>query len=355
MSGVGLRTEAFEGNICAVRVIGVNDVGLEIARANNGVMRDIWVDNCGTDSSPAVRIRSVDGVGSASHTNNQDIYNLHIERAPETALSIGGTGATGAQVQWVRFYGLHIESPEDSVSKPGNRLPLVRIFNVQGVDFVSPMIFGGPGFLIEHDQVTLVKPDAGGVRIMGGALVGQGERNVSAGLIHLLAGDSFWLNGTALTRYTETAIRIDAGYGAGAWLNPSSWEDGTEVVGDARATRMPFVVLGDQVVSGHVCSDGRTAAVRTLSPATSNASIVGDDVKGVLEFQVSASPANGGQVAVQFTRKFSVAPVVTMTPLNAAAAMVQAYVEASETGFTLSCAQEPRGPELLRFAYHVLG
>lgn len=354
MPGVGLRTEAFEGNIRAVRVIAVSDVGLEIARANNGVMRDIWVDNCGTDSSPAVRVRSVSGAGSASHTNNQDVYNMHIERSPETALSIGGTGEDGAQVQWLRFYGLHIESPEDSVDDPGNRLPLVRIFNVQGIDFIAPMIFGGPGYLIEHDQVNLVKPDAGGVRIMGGALVGQGERNASRGLVHLLAGDSFWLNGTSLSRYTEAAIQIADSYGPGAWVSPSTWDEGTEPLRDDRRRRKPFTIQGDQIVRGHVGSDGPPVTAEALGPSATRASVAGDDVKGVLEIQVSATPVADALAMVQFSRHYTSGPVVTMTPLSAAAAVAQAYVTASPEGFTVSCAQPPGASATLRFAYQVL-
>lgn len=354
-SGTDLYTEAFEANIVSVRVIRVAGTGFEVAKADNGVMRDIWIDNCGTDTLPAVLIHSVTGTGSAGNTNNHDIYNLHIERAAETALQIGNKGANASQVQWLRFYGLHVESPDDGVATPGNTAPLIKVHNVQGIDFIAPMLYGGPGYILEHDQDNLNAPDPGGIRLTGGAVLGQETWGSSQSLFHLLNGDSFTLHGTALTRYTGYAATVEATYGTRVWIDPSRADIDFQVVNDLRANRKPFSVHGDQLVRGHLTTTGSVPGIIASGAHVASRTVTGDDTRGTVEFSTSANPLSGNQVEVSFARSFASPPIVTLTPMGAGAAQSLCHVGVAANKFIIRCANTPAAGTTLKFAYHVIG
>lgn len=254
--GTGLRTEGFEANVVGVRVIRVAGVGFEVVKANNGVMRDIWIDNCGAQAQPAVVISAVRGTGSAGETNNQEFHNLHIERPQGTALRIGGRGVGYTAVQWLRFYGLHVEAPSHGADSSSGRPALIQIWNVQGIEIIAPMIYGGPGVLLEHDQDVLEGPDAGGVRISGGVLLGQGKGLPTPTLICLSRGDAFWLNGTALSRYSGPAVTVGQEYGPQVHLAPSRTEQSVPFQQDQRASAAPTSVRGNRLFHGHISSGG---------------------------------------------------------------------------------------------------
>lgn len=350
--GTGLWSDAFEANIVGVRVIRSKGVGIDIAKANNGVMRDVWVDNCGTSSAPAVVIHSVYGTGSAGNTNNQDFYNLHIERAADVALRIGEPGVDALQVQWLRFYGLHVESPDDWVENPGNTSPLVEIYNVQGIDFISPMIYGGPGYLVSHDQASLLGPDAGGVRIIGGSLLGQEEGASSGGLIRLVRGGSFFLSGTALSRYKDHAVVVEAGYGEQVALNPSRSEGEASLVRDSRPSAQPAVIHGDLLVRGRVSSLAGLPDTKVRSGAEMM-SKSGDDTAGVISLRVDEVREGEPQFELLFSEAYERPPVVSLTPMNAITARCLPYVEVSELGFDLYFSSPPASRSVAKFSYSV--
>ena len=128
-AGTSLYSEAFEGSVEHVRIINGRGLGWDIAKANNGHMQNILVDSHGSATIPAVRIRSVIGAGSATHTNAQRIGQLTIERSKNTALQIGDYGTSTAAVEWLQLPNFHVEAPDDG-GGIFNVDPLIKIINV---------------------------------------------------------------------------------------------------------------------------------------------------------------------------------------------------------------------------------
>lgn len=97
---------------------------------------------------------------------------------------------------------------------------------------------------------------------------------------------------------------------------------------------------------GHLWSSGgepsAAAGAQAGSGAPVPAAIAGStDTKGSITFGTGAGPADGAQVVVTFYRAYPTAPVVILTPTNAATQKLGLYVTSTTTGFTVSTASAP--------------
>lgn len=334
-AATSLLSESFEGSILDVRMIAGAGIAWDVLKANNGLMRNILVDNHGSATLPAVRIRSVPGAGNAAHTNAQLIDLLTIERSVNTALQVGELGTATEAVEWLMLRNLHVEAPDDNSASPGNMGPLIRLLNVKGVSFFDPLIYGGPGYLIEQDQDRVVALDPGGVRIVGGTLIGQETDNASQFLVHLIRGDNFATLGTKFVRYNNYALKVESTFGSRTYFDTTcKFDISTQAVSDGRAQSSTLVTHGHGEVRGHVVSRGRVPTVVAGGGVAGLVSSDCDDSSGRVYFGTTASPAAGGQFEVKFAEPFSGrAPVVTLTPATAAAAALRWHVTSTTTGF----------------------
>lgn len=334
-AATSLLSESFEGSILDVRMIAGAGIAWDVLKANNGLMRNILVDNHGSATLPAVRIRSVPGAGNAAHTNAQLIDLLTIERSVNTALQVGELGTATEAVEWLMLRNLHVEAPDDNSSAPGNAGPLIRLLNVKGVSFFDPLIYGGPGYLIEQDQDRTVALDPGGVRIVGGILIGQETDNASQFLVHLIRGDNFATLGTKFVRYNSYAVKVESTFGSRAYFDTTcKFDISTQAISDGRAQFSTLVTHGHGEVRGHVVSRGRVPTVVAGGGVAGLVSSDCDDSSGRIYFGTTGSPAAGGQFEVKFAEPFSGrAPVVTLTPATAAAAALRWHVTSTTAGF----------------------
>lgn len=241
--GTVLSQQGFESSVKDVRIIQSRGIGWDVKKANNAKIDTVWVDNCGSSTAPAVRIQSVTGAGHAVATNAQVFRALTIERAINTALQIGSNESTMHPVEWCSFTDLHIESPDDN-GAVGNGAPLIDIMSVKGIAFINAMVYGGPGVLLRHNQTQhLDDLDAGGIRLIGGAFLGQEPWGPTPHIVDLVRGNNFAALGTKFDRHTAPAIRIAAEYGPGVMVDPTcsflNNSDFQDVRGTKRGWRMP--------------------------------------------------------------------------------------------------------------------
>ena len=333
-AATSLLSESFEGSILDVRMIAGAGIAWDVLKANNGLMRNILVDNHGSATLPAVRIRSVPGAGNAAHTNAQLIDLLTIERSVNTALQVGELGTATEAVEWLMLRNLHVEAPDDNSSAPGNAGPLIRLLNVKGVSFFDPLIYGGPGYLIEQDQDRTVALDPGGVRIVGGILIGQETDNASPFLVHLIRGDNFAALGAKFTRYNNHAFEVESTFGRRVWVDTARVDIEDQAILDRRTARSVYRTFGNAEIRGHVVSRGRVPTVVAGGGVAGLVSSDCDDSSGRIYFGTTGSPAAGGQFEVKFAEPFSGrAPVVTLTPATAAAAALRWHVTSTTAGF----------------------
>lgn len=342
----------FETTIEDIRIINGTGIGLDVQKANNNRWRNVFVDNCGSASLPAVKVWSKTGVGGANETNSFDIYGLTIERSANTALEIG-VGATADQwwAEWVRIFGLHIESSSQNIgvgASTGNTSSLVRIGNVRQLELVSPFIYGGPGYLLEHNQLATRSYGNGGIRIIGGSLNGSDTSTgvaATATLVKLTAGDDFAAIGTRFMRHTAAAIRVEAAYGSQVLVSPeSTFAPGIEAISEGRTNPSPIRQRGDLDMRGRIHASmgpgtlGGAAGIGTAPPALTRN---GSEVAGTIFWGTGTSPSAGAQVNYVFTRAYTTAPKVIISPANAATAGLMLYVGSSTLGFTVYAVNAP--------------
>lgn len=118
---------------------------------------------------------------------------------------------------------------------------------------------------------------------------------------------------------------------------------------------------GDVVPSVHVRSSGSAPTIAAganngTSPPTPTISTNSNDLSGQLNFGTGTTPGSGAQTVVTFNTAFSVAPHVTLTPVNSASA-VNFYVTSTTGGFTVNFVSAPTGGQgatTFAYFYHVL-
>lgn len=355
-----LRFGVFESTLHSVMIFNNAGIGLDVPGANNTRWSEIYVNSCGTDTLPAVRIwGKVDAewpFGGGNQTNNFYIANLHIEGSRQVALDVGWdsdpTSVANNKVEWLHISHLHIEGATD-------REPLVRIGVVRSVVLSTPMLFNeGTAAVLAHRQPVALNYGAGGVRIIGGTVLGAGRKDTPH-LVQLVAGDDFAALGTRFLRFTDAAVHIGAQYGARMSLDASCTFEG-QAMSDARATPSPLATQGDLLLTGRLHSvpgsEPPTAGAAVGSgPGTPAPSISGTDTAHLLAFGTGSVIPDQPLVSVNFSRPPAAESTIQLTARTKAAAAGAAWVQPTPQGYQVFLANPPAGPTpAATYAYSVL-
>ncbi|KTR11733.1 glycosyl hydrolase family 28-related protein [Curtobacterium luteum] len=224
----------FESRFDRLRLHGVDGTALHVEQLNNNSWTDVSINDCGSATQAAMRIRSPK---AATNSNTLTFTNLTIEGSANTALDIGWGSTAQDFVEFVRFIAPHFEAEQRRGTDP-----LVRIGNVRSVSFTDALVYGGPGVLVRH-QETLGRGAVlrGGVRFIGGTLLGTNAKvgRPSRVLVDLVSGDDTALIGTRLGQFSEAAVRVGADYGARVHLGADVSHEGYDDAG--RPASRPLV------------------------------------------------------------------------------------------------------------------
>jgi len=99
-------------------------------------------------------------------------------------------------------------------------------------------------------------------------------------------------------------------------------------------------------------SPSRTTTQATLG-AGGTASINGSDTTGTININTGNGPAAGCFVNITFNRPFTSPPHVLVSPVGAAAGLLEYYVNRSTTGFSLCTNNSPQGNQVFAFDYFI--
>jgi hypothetical protein len=367
----------FESRFSRLQLANVPGTALLVDRADNNTWNDVFVNLCGSVSAAAVVVKSpTSGTGQ---TNTFTCANLTIEAAPNVALDLAYGPTSDYYAEFIRLHDLHIEADPANPLPAAQQLGLVRVGNVRHLELTSPFLYGGPGPLLVHNQtLTLATPLAGGIRIIGGALLGSdplknASRTGSPHLVELVRGDDFALVGTRIGRFVSAAIAVAATYGPAVRIDPTTVNTarGTALIADSRRGQAPaewqwpgsITAVGDVASGAHIttrAAHGAPAAT-TLSRPTSGVpkpTSTGTDVAGRVGFGTGPAPRPGGQVRVTFAVPFATPPTVVLTAQNVRTAGLHPWIEVSTTHFDIGItdrlpARLPGGS--VDFGFHALG
>lgn len=354
--GTLLVQQGFETTCWNVRVISGTGIGIDIQKANNMRWGQIYVDNVGSATLPGVKIWSKAGVGGANETNAYFINGLRIERCANSALDIAynPTDPSNGEywAEWGILWALHIESNDQNIgvgAGVGNTAALVRIGNIRSLDIFGPFIYGGPGYLLEHNQVFTRAYGNGGIKIHGGQLLGS-DTNIpgmaaTPSLVNLVKGDGFVLSGgTKLDRYTSHAVVSAAGYGGNVYFDPMTLWATANYHNDLRpnGTRYGQKHMQDAEFHKHIQSAGSAPSLANGSGVTGSTFLSGStDTAGKTFWGTTASPVAGIMQQVTFAKPYTREPTIVLTPGNAATAALGLYVASSSTLFTIRATNAP--------------
>lgn len=111
-------------------------------------------------------------------------------------------------------------------------------------------------------------------------------------------------------------------------------------------------------------TDAHLTSIQTTAPTEAEAANIGTggtstlatatDVAGKITIATGTGPLAGLQTTITFNAAYNVAPIVTITPINAASAAIQAYVTSTLTTFTVSFGVAPAASTTYEFFYHVI-
>ncbi|WP_158614205.1 glycosyl hydrolase family 28-related protein [Frondihabitans sp. PhB188] len=365
----------FESRFERLQLSGVAGTALQVERVNNNLWTDVFVNNSGSASAAAVVFKSPK---TGTNSNTITCVNLTIEGSPGPALDLGYGTSSDYFVEFVRLIALHVEALQKGVDPAG----VVRIGNVRQVELVAPIIYGGPGPLVVHDQRAARSIELwGGIRVIGGALLGVDPAQASGPspvLVKLTRGDDFSLAGTRLGRFTKAGVELGATYGSRFLVDPTcriqNWGGSVPLL-DHRATGSGFAwawpaglsvggdasFAGRTTISGHLSTPATpevsptAAALAGLGKPTTAPTVAGTDTAGRISVTAGASPAKAGQVRVTFAEPFERRPTVMVTPATSSGGPRGVYVQASKSFFDvcLSSALQARGSA--DFNYVVIG
>lgn len=342
----------FEARMKRVRIINGGGIGLDVRQAGNPHYEDVFVDNCGSATLPAVRISSSGGTGAI---NTLDFTGLTIERAKGVHLQIGQVGDATVP-EFVRLIRPHIEAVTDN-GGINNTQPLIDIAHARSVTITDPFLYTGPGPAIRHNQWSGYTGDLaslGGITVIGGTILGKA---VDTGarperLIDLVAGNEFVVSGTRLDGSQYAPVRIGANYGDRVVIAPDvifTPRTGGRVE-DLRTTPpRPMHLIGRVSVLGHLISEqsaNRPVAtglvgLGTGAPAPSLS--LHTDTRGVISFGTGTAPSATAIVQVAFNKSYGAETVVMLAPSTAATAALGLYVSPWPTGggFTVYASSSP--------------
>ncbi|WP_032384714.1 glycosyl hydrolase family 28-related protein [Rhodococcoides fascians] len=351
--GTALVQQGFETTLENVRCFNGTGIGIDVQKGNNNRWRNVYVDNFGSATLPAVKIWSKTGVGGANETNSFDVYGLTIERQANVALEIGiGSDSTENYAEFIRIVNLHIEAPADAGGVQ-NVDPLIRFGNVRGVTLIDPYIYGGSGPLFSHEyQATRGNP-LGSIKFVGGYLLGRKSDigGTPAVLGRLISGNAIAFLGTTFDMCTTAAVTIDVAYGNDVFFDdacvftsrvPAAMVDNRTGVSYYR-NRGFLTVEQDLTILRHLIAGGGALTGSAVSSGTGTPSLQNlsacNDRRGKVLFGSGATPTAGQAVAIlTFAKPFATAPIVQVNPSNgAAAALGQFFASTTTTTMTIFC------------------
>ncbi|MGN8048457.1 glycosyl hydrolase family 28-related protein [Curtobacterium sp. 22159] len=391
----GIAVEGgFEAQLRDVRVIRFRGVGIDVLSLNNARWDTVFVDLCGTDTLPAMRIGSpMDGA-----TNFAVFDSLTIERSGNTALAIGaGDDLTQDWASNLTFVGIHVESTLDTPGAELNRGPLVDIGNVRALTFLAPQLVGAPAPMLRYAQrapagATVasgpggdVRDQQGGVMIVGGQFhQHSGSAVRTAAILVTGSGRGFNATGVRFAYCVAPGVVIDESFAFDAVVLGCSFrtQNGVERVVDNRTDDVAlrywattaagdFSVTRDLDVARDVIVErtlelgtsvrvpggvaGTTAPTVTPPDATIGSGGwaelskrgPGTDLLGEVWWRLSTK-ASKRLVRVTFSEPKPNAPAVFLMPRKPGTALLALYVELEQTaagctGFVI-CSAEPCAP-----------
>lgn len=333
--------------------------GLVIDGASNCRYVDVQVQNCGTVEWPAVMMNHGGHpwrAAGANMSNTNDFDRLRVERSMNIGMSIGMGG--GSWAEFVRLTSPHFETDAHQYVKDS----LIQIGTVYNLDIVAPTFVAGPGGALSHlepPRSGASRLDPGGITIVGGSVVGRyrapssstsAENRTNPFMVDLQSGNGFAMFGTRVTGYSNNgvAVRIGEDYGPDVQLQPLFRQWGAYPKGGS-AGRLALA------------SDARTGVSplpRIESPAGegAQASVVGTDRRGRVEFVPGAGAKTGTQFTFVFNRTFRQRPVVTLTPENVGylyPSVDSMLKNVSSTSFQVAFATAPEAGRTYAFHYTV--
>lgn len=358
-AGPILVTKGFESQINNVRMINNQDIGFDVQRANNTRWSNIYVDDCGSSTQPAVRIWSPPlGTGYSNESNTVDIVGLTIERSHnDVSLEVAYGTTSSYWAEWVRITNLHVES--SYLDHANTVLPQIAIGNTRGVTLIDPFIYGGPALLLRQNQQVFRSYGNGGLKILGGTFNGSDANNTTATptLIELQNGDEFSAIGTRFMRYSVRAVAALSTYGTHVNLDSSCsfYGPGTTQFTDQRTSKAAIPLRSDVTVGGHLNSG------RTNTPAISVSSGIGTptllpatgDMAGKVTFTTTASPPAAGLLfTITFDKPYTREPAVPQPGAGTAAtANLGLYYSASTTELKVYAANAPAANTNYQISY----
>lgn len=386
----GIAVEGgFEAQLRDVRVIRFRGVGIDVASLNNTRWDTVFVDLCGTEDLPAMRVRSpADGA-----TNFVVFDALTIERSGNTALAIGvGDDLARDWASNLTFVGLHVESTLDTPGVELNRDPLVDIGNVRAVTFLAPQLIGAPSPIVRYQQrvpadATLaagpggdVRDQQGGVAVIGGHLhQHSGSSARTAAVLVSGSGRGFSAVDVRFASCIAPGVVIDESFAYDAVVLGCSFRVqhgvqrvvdrrtdeaalrhwATSAVGDVEVTR--DLDVGRDVTVARTLELGRAVSVAGGTAATAPTVTVpdptigsggwaeltkrgpGTDLLGEVWWRLSTK-ASTRLVRVRFTAPKARTPAVFLMPRKPNTATLSLYVELEQspegwTGFVVRSAE----------------
>lgn len=143
---------------------------------------------------------------------------------------------------------------------------------------------------------------------------------------------------------------------------------GNDIFLDSYITPSAIEHVGDVLLDRHLIASSTLTNAPALAALASNggsppspvfSAIDGADVRGVVRFGSGTSPSTGDQMSITFSKTYSDAPVVVITPQNAATAALGLYVTSvATTGFNIAAQNAPTASQsntTYRVAFIVIG
>lgn len=134
--------------------------------------------------------------------------------------------------------------------------------------------------------------------------------------------------------------------------------NGNVTIGQLTVAKLIMSGNGQLEIPNHIAFTGaspsRTSGGAVIgSGGTTN--ISGSDVAGTININTGSNPTAGCFAAITFTRAFSAAPRVIVSPVGAAAGQTQYYVNKSATGFSICTNNAAPANQTFAFDYFVTG
>lgn len=343
----------FEAHMDNVRIANNGGAGFRCVGLYNIYFHKVFVDNCGSSGGYAVYLNT----NPPRTINTLNWMGLTIERCQNGALKVGeGTNSFKGYAEMLMFYGLHVESPSDNGGVP-NVDALVSFENFRNVTLIAPFLYGGPGYILEHNQTEPTSIGLfGGITILGGTILG---RNFETGfqpthLIHLVNGDGFSMNGTVLDSCSAEFIVIDSTYGPNVWLGTQNirkrggllMQDNRTVVNPNRHEG-PNLLINDTTFRQHIISKDTAGAVTLTMGAGAGTGGPGgllikcNDTMGTVLWGTGIGAIAGAQFTITFDRPYATIPNIQISSGNISTAVLHIYKAKDVNGFTVFFVGDP--------------